>query len=339
MHQRDHQPSAEPASSPTWATASDATSTELRAEFDDVEHLCASIRDWDIDFRPLVLDAPPGRVASVVQQGFGDLAISHARFRTSLDQLGAPPPGTLTFAVLGAGMRRLWWRGMDLDADHVLSFPVGAELRSTSGPDFEVHTVSVPKDRVAQLAECFRLPLPTPSQRMETYRPGSGVLSALRGGLTALKQGRAGNRELDSANIADALVLSWLRAHKPPPRTERNGNARQRDRALRACLARLEHPDWAECSQSQLCDVGGVGERTLQYAFRERFGLTPAAFLKARRLAAVRSALHRAEPEQSVADIAAGYGFWHTGQFAADYRRAFGEAPSSALGRTVARGS
>jgi AraC family ethanolamine operon transcriptional activator len=339
MHQRDHQPSTESASRPDRDTTPHAPSLELRAEFDDVERLCATIRDWDIDFHPLVLDAPPGQVASVVQQRFGDLAISHARFRTSLDQLGAPPAGTLTFAVLGAGMRRLWWRGMDLDADQVLSFPVGAELRSISGPDFDVHTVSVPEDGVAHLAECFRLPLPVLSHRMETYRPASGVLCALRSGLTALEQGRAGNPGRDSANIADALVLSWLRAHQPPFRTERNGNPRQRDRALHACLARLEHPDWAELSPSELCEVAGVGERTLQYGFRERFGLTPAAFLKARRLAAVRAALHRAEPEQSVADIAAGYGFWHTGQFAADYRRAFGEAPSAALGRTDSRGS
>lgn len=325
--------------SPLGGAAPNNSCTELRAEFDDLEHLCATIRDWNIDFRPLVLDAPPGRVASVVQQRVGDVAISHARFRTSIEQLGAPPAGTLTFAVLGAGMRRLWWRGMDLDADQVLFFPVGAELRSISGPDFDVHTVSVPEDRVAHLAECFQLPLPAASGRMETYRPASGVLTALRGALTGLEQGRAGNPGIDSANIADTLVLSWLRAHQAPSRTERNGNARQRDRALHACLARLEHPDWAELSPSQLCEVGGVGERTLQYSFRERFGLTPAAFLKARRLAAVRDALQRAEPEQSVADIAAGYGFWHTGQFAADYRRAFGEAPSSALGRSDPRGS
>jgi transcriptional regulator GlxA family with amidase domain len=97
--------------------------------------------------------------------------------------------------------------------------------------------------------------------------------------------------------------------------------------AMRACLARLEPPVWPELSPSQLCEAGCVGERTLQCAFRERFGLTPAAFLKSCRLAAVRNALRRAAPEASVADIAAAFGFWHTGQFAVDYKRAFGGTP------------
>jgi len=77
-----------------------------------------------------------------------------------------------------------------------------------------------------------------------------------------------------------------------------------------------------------MCGLGGVGERTLQYAFRERFGLAPAAFLKARRLSAVRRRLKQEPSDASVADIAASFGFWHSGQFAADYRRAFGEMPS-----------
>ena len=34
-----------------------------------------------------------------------------------------------------------------------------------------------------------------------------------------------------------------------------------------------------------------------------------------------------------VADVAAQWGFWHMGQFAADYRRRFGELPSETLRR------
>jgi transcriptional regulator GlxA family with amidase domain len=75
-----------------------------------------------------------------------------------------------------------------------------------------------------------------------------------------------------------------------------------------------------------------VGERTLQLAFRERFGLTPAAFLKARRLALVRQQLvHCNTADVSIGQVAAALGFTHVRQFAADYRRAFGETPSETL--------
>jgi AraC-like DNA-binding protein len=78
-----------------------------------------------------------------------------------------------------------------------------------------------------------------------------------------------------------------------------------------------------------------VGERTLQLAFRERFGLTPAAFLKARRLALVRQQLLRLNPaDSSIGQVAGALGFTHLGQFAADYRRAFGETPSETLKQT-----
>ena len=84
-----------------------------------------------------------------------------------------------------------------------------------------------------------------------------------------------------------------------------------------------------------MCEVGGVGERTLQYALRERFGLTPAAFLKMRRLAEVRGRLLRPGiGDLTVGETAASLGFWHVGQFAADYRRAFGETPSQTLRRS-----
>ena len=86
---------------------------------------------------------------------------------------------------------------------------------------------------------------------------------------------------------------------------------------------------------AHLSTHSGVSERTLQYAFLDRFGLTPAAFLKARRLASVSATLKRHNgPNTSIGDIAAQFGFWHSGQFAADYKRAFGELPSETLSRS-----
>jgi AraC family ethanolamine operon transcriptional activator len=94
----------------------------------------------------------------------------------------------------------------------------------------------------------------------------------------------------------------------------------------------MEDEDWVSLTPAVLCEMANISERTLQYAFRERFGISPAAFLKARRLAAVRRALQTADSSQtSVGDLASFYGFWHVGQFATDYRRMFGENPSDSL--------
>jgi AraC-like DNA-binding protein len=83
-----------------------------------------------------------------------------------------------------------------------------------------------------------------------------------------------------------------------------------------------------------LCRETGASERTLEYAFREHFGVTPKAYLQAVRLHQVRGELRAANPAFArVSDVANRWGFWHMGQFAADYRKMFGELPSQTLKR------
>jgi AraC family ethanolamine operon transcriptional activator len=86
----------------------------------------------------------------------------------------------------------------------------------------------------------------------------------------------------------------------------------------------------------QLCRDTDASERTLQYAFKERFEMGPKAFLQAWRLNGVRRDLSgRSRLAETISDIANNHGFWHMGQFAADYRRQFGELPSDTLDRAI----
>ncbi len=79
----------------------------------------------------------------------------------------------------------------------------------------------------------------------------------------------------------------------------------------------------------------GISVPTLNRAFRKCHGMGPKAFVKRRRLDRVRSELLRADPRATtVTAIAAKHAFWHMSQFAADYKRAFGEAPSETLRRS-----
>ena len=79
----------------------------------------------------------------------------------------------------------------------------------------------------------------------------------------------------------------------------------------------------------------GVSERTLRYAFREQLGVSPKQYLQLVRLGGVRRNLQLAAAGVKIVDVANRWGFWHMGQFAADYRRQFGELPSETLRRLV----
>ncbi len=94
--------------------------------------------------------------------------------------------------------------------------------------------------------------------------------------------------------------------------------------------ARVQH-DWVP-SIPELCAQFHVSRRTLQYAFEEVLGTSPANYLRAVRLNGVRRTL-RTGQFASVQDAAAAWGFWNLSQFSADYRRFFDERPSETLQR------
>ncbi|GAP37497.1 transcriptional regulator, AraC family [Piscinibacter sakaiensis] len=103
-------------------------------------------------------------------------------------------------------------------------------------------------------------------------------------------------------------------------------------RAQALVLATPEQPP----SVPQLCERLHLSRRTLQYCFEDVLGLSPLQALRALRLNGARRSLREAAARgQGVQDVAAQWGFGHLSQFAADYRRLFGESPSQALRRAA----
>lgn len=301
----------------------------LDARFFDVDEMCAAVRSWQLDFLPLSLSAGTTKVGRIIQSRVGPLELAHARFWTSLEQNGSAPEGMLTFAVPEAGMSRLWWRGHDADRHTVLVYQPGSELRCFSGTDFDVHTISISEEQIGAICEINEIPVSLSKQRGDVFHAAGRSLDRLR---TLLRRYRDEDRQSssDSSSTIVALLASgWAARHG---RVWRRPTMRARDRAIHKSLELMEASDLAALSPPQLSAHSGVSLRTLEYAFLDRFEMTPAAFLKARRMAAVRDELLRYGPdEEMVTDVMARWGFWHTGQFAKDYRLAFGELPSQTL--------
>jgi AraC-like DNA-binding protein len=84
---------------------------------------------------------------------------------------------------------------------------------------------------------------------------------------------------------------------------------------------------------TELCRHCGVAQRTLEYAFRHVYDTTPLAFIRSQRLTRNRMALLSARASTSISDTARACGFTHMGQYCKDYRRLFGETPSTTLAR------
>jgi AraC family ethanolamine operon transcriptional activator len=107
---------------------------------------------------------------------------------------------------------------------------------------------------------------------------------------------------------------------------------RKRDLAVDRVVDYVRNSSAPPYGLAELCRIAGVSERTLQYAFKERYGIAPNVYVKRCNLNSVRRFLLQADPEEAnVIDIAKGLGFFHQGQFADDYRKLFSELPSTTL--------
>jgi AraC family ethanolamine operon transcriptional activator len=170
-------------------------------------------------------------------------------------------------------------------------------------------------------AESALLPVdPTILQRLR--RRATHLLDLLETSPAALGRSSLVEELTFELPIDLALAIHSADGAPPPPAS------RARDLALRRAVSIIaDHAD-EPIQIRKLCEETGVGWTTLVHAFREQFGVTPKAYLAAVRLNCARRGLLEAAPEALVADVANRWGFWHMGQFAADYRRLFGELPS-----------
>lgn len=135
--------------------------------------------------------------------------------------------------------------------------------------------------------------------------------------------------------LRDAVLLEWIEAIPEQVSTDDLGTAMARKRVVdRACELMLARPDEPP-TVLQICRHIGTSPRKLDYCFRSVLGTSPARYLRTVRLGGVRRELSRGACT-SVQDVAARWGFWHLGEFAAVYRRQFDELPSQTLRRSQA---
>ncbi|MGI9244876.1 MAG: helix-turn-helix domain-containing protein [Verrucomicrobiales bacterium] len=315
----------------------------INQRFKDFDLLLTMARTWDLDF--VQLDRGEAEF-QLTHAGIGGCQIARARFDRMLLQRGQAPPGMRTFVIPVKPDSTLEWRGRRVGGCDLLVFPEGGELASCSPAGFDMITYSVPVHRLDQM--CEELQLPDLAQMLsgrEVVSLEEKAMAKLRWSFlrctTALEAASAipraaGLREEVGKGLASEILLVLANGHL---RTRSLPSARQQSACLDSAMRIIEGCGAVGLSVQQLCRETGVSERTLQYAFRGRFQLGPKAFLQAWRLNRVRRDLSVTSPRQlTISDVANRYGFWHLGQFAADYRRQYGELPSGTRERVLSGG-
>ncbi len=307
---------------------------------DDIDAFTAAAPGWTADFRQL----DRGKLAAeLLHIDAVPVSVINARFNRLIDQVGTPPEGVRTFAILNDADVVPRWCGYRGTSSSLLSFGADAEFTALSRPGFDTYVISISNERLGEVATSMGVPPPD-----EVLGPDSSaivcpddILRQLRRDLFEIRhasthlQTPAMGRLLREtcARIPERLAAAVASSHPDREQAPAWVRARARRRAIEFIQ---EFADQAP-PLSAVVRAAEVSERTLQYAFVEYFGITPKAYLQAIRLNAVRRELRVSPIVVRVADVANAWGFWHMGQFAADYRRHFGELPSATLRRACTR--
>lgn len=302
--------------------------------FVDFDQLACQARQWDLDLRQIDRGVFRGEL---LQFGLDDVHISEARFGRALIQAGTPPAGLRTIAIAARAGVRFKWRGQDVDSDQLAVFPRGGELSSVSKPCFHVYTCSFSEERLATVLAPFEI------ERLEDLTGDTGVVRCSRSAMASLraclKEICVGVRGGGWASMHGDAGASRAQVELPQriarALVESSGASvanvlQRRERAMTSAEKYIERFAGDDVSIADVVAASNVSQRTLEYAFMDRYGLTPKQYLMAYRLNMVRRALQSSEAV-GVADVANRWGFWHMGQFASDYRRHFGELPSKTL--------
>ncbi len=292
----------------------------IHRSFSDFEELTDVIQGWNLEL--CKLDAAPfqGKISQLLGK---DFVLTRGQFNCRVKQSGEPPVGYRTFAIPAHPDFTMLWRGKPVTGNDLLIFPSGGELHAFSNPGFDVFTLSIAEELLEKFIEMRRF------KKSEVLPCKPDTMACLRQLLHKTVQGL---ENTDAAKNAILHQLAQMMVEGRPNSSAALPHSRRIQAILRAenfIMANPEEPTTVKA----LCEVTSMSERTLEYAFGSHLGIGPKSYINAVRLNGVHKQLRAGCPDHvRVADAANAWGFWHMGQFAADYRKLFGENPSATLG-------
>ena len=300
-------------------------------EFSDVDDLGEVAQGWGVDFRQLNRGGFKGRLQ---QAGFAGVQLGRVRLDGVIHQRGVSPGGFFSFAVPIQNDIDLLWRDHRVRPSEMLVYQSAGEIECTSKRDFEVLILAISEMALESAFERAGIAvdrrwlksldvLPVSKTAIDTLWAwiGSNLQSVVANPESIRRPAALQTLKNDGAGLlVDCLRMSRLGS------TYSRSTRRRRlvEEAVKIARndARRVH------TVAELSRLSGASERTLRRGFHERFQTSPKAYLKAQRLIGVRRGIRATSAEVPISDIANERGFWHLGQFAADYRRHFGELPS-----------
>lgn len=299
-------------------------------EFADFESMAAAARGWDQRYLKLTPGPFHGAIA-MAHTARMQLAV--AEWSCGLLSVGSVPKGARTFALVAGADAPARHGGQPVRPDQIATLSDQGELHFLHPRGCNLLVLSIAHGALDDMAAtCLGASWDEAAGKatvLDLRDPRRAQVQLCRLHAAAFTGDPARLRDPGFAPALEAAAAeAVLTQLELPPRQVA---AAQRRRLARRVEDYLRAHEARPVTIAELCAAVGAPERTLHMACRDYFGLPPIAFLRVLRLHGARRQLRERGSATSVTETATDWGFFHFGEFAAAYRRLFGEAPSETL--------
>jgi AraC family ethanolamine operon transcriptional activator len=290
---------------------------------------------WDFSVSQL---GPVEDISQVSLYQTAHVGYNRFHYGAAFDQRICAKEGFLCFGLFEPDNPTTWAYDQVIPNNAVTIFPRDEAMKGGSPVGFRGNGMHFAESFMADMAEkVYNRPLISLLPAPGLYEPSLIKVGVLREELRKWQQLQAYNADTRLAIVSrreEGLVLAILDALIDAKYIER-GDLNKSERSMTRALELIHTSELENISAVELCMYAECSPRFLERTFQKRFGVTPKKYIKLLRLAAVREGLltFNTQSCKNIIELAGIQGFWHMGQFAADYRRVYGELPSETLHR------
>jgi len=310
----------------------------IKQTFTNFHDMTETLKNWNIEIRQLEPSVVNDTVTLLKAK---NIYLSQFNFTGKTHQKGEFPPGR-TFVFHCGKDSKILWRNKDVSFNSLMICPIGAKLDATTkGVLASPHAITLPEELLLSRLQNKEQDLYKKLVTVHDLIPvDPNKIKTVKDIFDKYMKGAEEDSQIIELDIyQNCLEEELISALIETLFSYESDISPNTDSSLSDIWEKLEKYMETHINKlfkvSELSQAVSVSESTLNRLFQAKFGVSPKSYIIKLRLNAAYQDLNQSSQDKiKIYKIANKWGFWHMGQFAADYRKLFGELPMETLNKS-----